>query len=68
MRERVLSHISEQKAKLKKLLEKFNSIALVSHSQNIKSFIGYEPANCSIFEYHLDFFDMGFEEMPKNEL
>ena len=35
-----LSPVNLQKEKLKMLLEKYNSIAIVTHSENIKTYVG----------------------------
>lgn len=53
----MLPCVEAQKNKLKELLKKYDSIAVVSHSENIKSYVGYKPPNCAIFDYEARFFE-----------
>lgn len=46
-----LSPVELQKSKLKILLEKYKSIAIVTHSMNIKSYVGVKPPNCGVMLY-----------------
>jgi len=32
-------------------LQKYNSIAVVSHSENIKAYVGYKINNCEIYPF-----------------
>lgn len=67
-KQEALSPVGLQKEKLKMLLEKYNSIAVVTHSQNIKTYVGVKPPNCSILAYKPQYFDLKIEDVPKNYL
>jgi hypothetical protein len=40
LKENVLSPITLQKARLKLLMQQYKSVAIVTHSENIKSYVG----------------------------
>jgi len=42
----MLASIDIQKTKLKELMKKYKSIAVVSHSENVKMYVGYKIKNC----------------------
>ena len=52
----MLADVSAQKAKLLELAKSHKSIAVVSHSENIKRYVGRKIKNCEV--YHLKVEDL----------
>lgn len=47
----MLPSLKKQKDILEEKLKKYRKIAIVSHSENIRVYIGYKPDNCQIVPF-----------------
>ena len=48
---KVLPSLKKQKEILEEKLKKYRTIAVVSHSENIREYVGYKPDNCEIVPF-----------------